>query len=120
MSTATNSFSAGFASVALAAGDQTSTFTATKTAAWSGTAVAYGDAVAAAQDPGTPHTSAATDAFAYGGNTSSSHSSTWSVDFSSGSMHTSVDISVSTAASYGQGDALSGYGLTAPSLHGLF
>jgi hypothetical protein len=115
-----SSFSAGLASTALATGSHTTTFTAAKTAAWSGTAVAYGDAVAAAQGAGALQTSAATDGFAFGGNTYSAHSLTWSVDYPSGSLHTSVDVSVTVAASYGQGDPLSGYGLTSPLVHGLF
>jgi hypothetical protein len=119
MSRSFSSFSAGLSSTALATGDSTTTSTTASTAAWSGTSVAYGTAVALAQDASIPHTSAATGGFASGGDTSTAHTATWSVDYPYGSNPVSVDVSVTGASSYGHSDALSGYGLTSPSLHGL-
>jgi len=119
-----SSFSAGLNSTALATGESTTTSTAATTAAWSGSAsgaaIAYGTAVAVAEAPGIPHASAATDGFAYGGTTSTSHTATWSLNFADGTTHTSVDVSVTAASTYGQNDSLAGHGLTSPSLHGLF
>jgi hypothetical protein len=122
MSGSHSTFSAGLSSMALAAGSLTTTDTVAKTAAWSGAAVAYGAAVAVAQDdaPSAPYTSATTDGFASGGSITSSHTNTLSVDYPYGPTPVSVDVSVTSASSYGVGDSLSGYGVTSPSLHGLF
>jgi len=115
-----SSYSAGLAGTALALGSQSSTTTIAKTAAWSGTAVAYGTAIAVAQDTVVSHTTTTTNGFASGGTTSTSHTLNWSVDYSSGGVHVSTDVSLTAASSYGQSDALSGYGVTSPSLQGLF
>jgi hypothetical protein len=117
-----NTFFAGTTSNALAMGGQTATSTAGTTAAWPGLSAAYAAAVAVAQNnaPVMPHTSADTDATATGGYITSSNSVHWSVDFPYGPTPVSVDVSISTVSSYGGGDALSGYGLQSPSLHGLF
>jgi hypothetical protein len=108
-------------SAALALGGQTMTDTVTSTAAWPGAAIGYGAAVAVAQDtaPGTPVTSATTDAIATGGYMTSSQGSHWSVDFPYGPTPTSVDVSLTFVATHGVGDALSGYDLVSSSLHGL-
>jgi hypothetical protein len=107
-------------SAALALGDQTMTDTVTSTAAWPGAAIGYGVAVAVAQDtaPGTPETSATTDAIATGGYMTSSQGSHWSVDFPYGPTPTSVDVSLTFVSTHGGGYALSGYDLVGSSLHG--
>jgi len=122
MSGSINTFFAGTTSSALAMGNQTATSTTNTTAAWPGLAAAYATAVAVAQNdaPVMPHTSTATDATATGGYITSAHSVHWSVDFPHSPTPVSVDVSISSVSSYGGGDALSGYGLQSPSLHGLF
>jgi hypothetical protein len=108
-------------SAALALGDQTMTDTVASTAAWPGAAIGYGAAVAVAQDtaPGTPETSATTDAIATGGYMTSSQGSHWSIDFPYGPTPTSVDVSLTFVSTHGVGGALSGYDLVSSSLHGL-
>jgi hypothetical protein len=106
---------------ALALGDQTMTDTATATAAWPGGAIGYAAAVAVAQDtaPGTPETSATTDAIATGGYMTSSQGSHWSIDIPYGPTPTSVDVSLTFVSTHGGGYALSGYDMVGSSLHGL-
>jgi hypothetical protein len=122
MSGSNQTFFAGTTTKAFALGDHTATNTTATTAAWPGLAVGYAVAVAVAQDtaPTAPHTDATSDAIATGGYITSSHSGGLSVDYPYGPTPTSVDVSVTTTSSYGGGDALSAYGLSAPSLHGLF
>jgi hypothetical protein len=116
-----NTFLVDVSSTALALGDRTLTDTAASTAAWPGGAIGYAAAVAVAQDtaPGTPETSATTDAIATGGYMTSSQGSHWSVDVPYGPTPTSVDVSLTFVSTHGGGYALSGYDLVGSSLHGL-
>src|SRR5262245_22858077 len=120
MAGSSNMFLVNASSAALALGDQTMTDTAASTAAWPGAAIGFAAAVAVAQDaaPGTPETSATTDVTATGGNTTSSHSSHWSVDVPFGPTPISVDVSLMWVSTHG-GNALSAHDLVDSSLHGL-
>jgi hypothetical protein len=121
MAGSTNMFLVDVSSAALALGDQTMTDTAASTAAWPGAAIGFAAAVAVAQDtsPGTPETSATTDAIATGGYMMSSQGSHWSVDVPYGPTPTSVDVSLTFVSTHGGGDPFSGYDLVSSSLHGL-
>jgi hypothetical protein len=89
-------------SAAVALGDRTVTYTAAGTAAWPAAAIGYAAAVAVAQDtaPGTPGTSATTDAIATGGDMTTSQSSHWSVDVPFGPTPTSADVSLTFVSTH--------------------
>jgi len=110
-------------STARAIGDLTSTDTVTNTAALPGAAIGYSAAIAVAQDvsAGPLYTSATTDGVVSGGYIVSGHTGHMSVDFAYGPTPVSVDVSVTALSSHGGGgEALSDYGLSSPTLHGLF
>jgi hypothetical protein len=107
-----------------ALGDLTTTNAATKT--FAGAGIAMGFAVATAVAEGTtaaaPYTHATTDGLADGGYITSSRTSHMSIDFPYGPTPVSVSVSMTSVATYGVGDFLSGYslsGLASPSVHGL-
>ncbi len=121
MSKSINTFSAEMTSMAEATGALTATNTATKTLAVPGLAVGFAAAVALAQDT-TPHAGAATDGSVSGGYITSFHVNHLSIDFPHGPTPVSLDVSITSSSTYGNGDFLSGhsaYGLGSPSLHGL-
>jgi len=108
-----------------ALGDLTTTNAVTKTLAGAGVAVGFAAATAVAEGTtaAAPSTDATTDGLADGGFITSSHTSQMSIDFPYGPTPVSVSVSMTSVATYGVGDFLSGYslsGLASPSVHGLF
>jgi hypothetical protein len=109
---------------AAALGDLTTTNAATETFAGAGFAVGFAAATAVAEGTtaAAPYTDAMTDGIADGGFITSSRTSHMSFDFPYGPNPVSVSVSVTSVATYGVGDFLSGYslsGLASPSVHGL-
>jgi hypothetical protein len=107
-----------------ALGDLTTTNGVTKTFAGAGIAVGFAAATAVAEGTtaAAPYTDAMTDGIADGGFITSSRTSHMSFDFPYGPTPVSVSVSVTSVATYGVGDFLSGYslsGLASPSVHGL-
>jgi hypothetical protein len=108
-----------------ALGDLTTTNAVTKTFAGAGIAVGFAAATAVAEGTtaAAPYTDATTDGLAEGGFITSSRTSHTSIDFPYGPTPVSVSVSVTSVATHGVGDFLSGYslsGLESPSVHGLF
>jgi hypothetical protein len=105
-----NMFLVEVSSAALALGDRTITDTVASTAVLPGAAIGVAAAVAVAQDtaPGTPETSATTDAIATGGYMTSSQGFHWSVDVPYGPTPTSIDVSLTFVSTHGGGYALLG------------
>jgi len=107
-----------------ALGDLTTTNAVTKTFAGAGSAVGFAAATAVAEGTtaAAPYTDATTDGLADGGFITSSRTSHTSIDFPYGPTPVSVSVSITSVATYGGGDFLSGYslsGLASPSVHGL-
>jgi hypothetical protein len=110
---------------AAALGDLTTTNAVTMTFAGAGMAVGLATATAVAEGTtaAAPYTDATTDGLADGGFITSSRTSHTSIDFPYGPTPVSVSVSVTSVATHGVGDFLSGYslsGLESPSVHGLF
>jgi hypothetical protein len=107
-----------------ALGDLTTTNAATQTFAGAGIAVTVATAVAQGTTAAAPYTDATTGGLADGGFITSLHTSHTSFDipFPYGPTPASVSFSMTSVATYGVGDFLSGYslsGLASPSVHGL-